>query len=87
MGDMGEVFRELRELKKQEKQKRYDENMAIVKQCEFKYRVDQNGTVLFKTENGTVCFYPSTNTFMLKTRVYYGDAKNVLGFIKNRSAS
>ena len=87
MGDMGEAFREWNEFKKQEKQKRYDENMAIVKQCEFKYRVDQNGTVLFKTENGTVCFYPSTNKFLLKNRIYYGNAKNVLGFIRNRSES
>lgn len=87
MGDMGEVFRELNEIKKQEKRKRYDKNMIIVKQCEFEYRLDLNGTVLFKTENGTVCFYPSTNKFMLKNRVYHGDAKSVLGFIRNRSKS
>lgn len=83
MGDMGEAFREWNEIKKREKRKRYDENMAIVKQCDFKYRVDQNGTVLFKTENGTVCFYPSINKFMLKSKVRYGDAKSVLGFIRN----
>lgn len=87
MGDMGEAFREWNEIKKQEKRKRYDKNMNIVKQCEFEYRIDQNGTVLFKTENGTVCFYPSTNTFMIKNKVRYGDAKSVLGFIRNRSKS
>ena len=83
MGDTGEAFREWNEFKKQEKRKRYDENMVIVKRCEFEYRVDQNGTVLFKTENGTVCFYPSTNKFMLKNKVRYGDANRVLGFIRN----
>ena len=83
MGDTGEAFREWNEFKKQEKRERYDKNMVIVKRCEFEYRVDQNGTVLFKTENGTVCFYPSTNTFMLKNKVRYGDANSVLGFIRN----
>lgn len=85
MGDMGEVFREWNEIKKQQKQERYDKNMVIIQQCEFNYRVDQNRTVLFKTLKGTVCFYPSTNTFMLKNRVYRGDANNVLGFIRNMS--
>ena len=51
---MGEAFREWNEFKKQEKRKRYNENMVLVKQCEFEYRIDQNGTVLFKTESGTV---------------------------------
>lgn len=83
MSDMIDAFRELNEIKKQEKRKRYDKNMIIVKQCEFEYRLDLNGTVLFKTENGTVCFYPSTNKFMLKSKVRYGDAKSVLGFIRN----
>lgn len=85
MGDMGEMFKSWNEIKKQQKQERYDKNMVIIQQCELKYRVDQNGTVLFKTLKGTVCFYPSTNKFMLKSKVHYGDAKSVLGFIRNMS--
>lgn len=83
MGDMGEMFKSWNEIKKQQKQDRYDKNMLIIKQCEFKYQVNQNRTILFKTQNGTVCFYPSTNTFTLKSKVHYGDAKSVLGFIRN----
>ncbi|MBK5075172.1 hypothetical protein I2492_19415 [Budviciaceae bacterium CWB-B4] len=83
MGDMADVLNDLKEIRKQEKEERYEKNILIIQQCKLNYHIDDNGTVLFKTIKGTVCFYPSTNKFMLKNKVHYGDANSVIGFIKN----
>lgn len=83
MGDVGEAFNEYRKVVKTRKKKRENKNMEIIKQCEFKYITDMSGTVLFKTDQGTVCFYPTVNKFMFKKKVYIGGANSVLGFIRN----
>ena len=83
MGDVGEAFNEYRKVIKKEKNDRANKNMEIIKQCEFKYITDMSGTVLFETNQGTVCFYPTVNKFMLKKKVHKGDANNVIDFIRN----
>ena len=83
MGDVGEAFNEYRKVIKKEKNDRANKNMEIIKQCEFKYITDMSGTVLFKTHQGTVCFYPTVNKFMFKKKVCIGGANSVLGFIRN----
>lgn len=83
MGDVGEAFNEYRKVVKTRKKERANKNMEIIKQCEFKYITDMSGTVLFKTHQGTVCFYPTVNKFMFKKKVHIGDANRVLGFIRN----
>ena len=83
MGDVGEAFNEYRKVIKKEKNNRANNNMEIIKQCELKYSTDMSSTVLFKTPQGTVCFYPTVNKFMFKKKVYRGDANSVLGFIRN----
>lgn len=83
MGDMVEIFREMRAEDKSRRHARSDKNMEIIKQCNLQYKIDTNYTVLFKTQNGTLSFYPTKNKFMIKNKIYCGDAKSVLGFIKN----
>ena len=83
MGDVGEAFNEYRKVIKKEKNDRANKNMEIIKQCEFKYITDMSGTVLFKTHQGTVCFYPTVNKFMFKKKVCIGGANSVLDFIRN----
>ena len=83
MGDVGEAFNEYRKVVKTRKKERENKNMEIIKQCEFKYITDMSGTVLFKTDQGTVCFYPTVNKFMFKKKVCRGGANRVLAFIRN----
>ncbi len=83
MGDVGEAFNEYRKIVKKRKNERANKNMKIIQQCEFKYSTDMSGTVLFKTPQGTVCFYPTVNKFMFKKRLCRGDANSVLNFIRN----
>lgn len=83
MGDTGDAFREMRENYKLKRHARLDKNMEIIEQCNLQYKIDTNYTVLFKTQNGTLSFYPTKNKFMIKNKIYCGDAKSVLGFIKN----
>ncbi|MWN30969.1 MULTISPECIES: hypothetical protein [unclassified Gilliamella] len=83
MGDMGDAFREMRENYKLKRHARLDKNMEIIEQCNLQYKIDTNYTVLFKTQNGTLSFYPTKNKFMIKNKIYCGGAKSVLGFIKN----
>lgn len=87
MGDMGEAFREWNEIKKQQKQERYNKNIEIIKQCEFEYRVDQNGVVSFETFKGTVYFYPAINILVFKNMDFRAGGKDVLAFIKNITKS
>lgn len=84
MGDVGEDFKFFNELKKERKANNKNKNMEVIENSNIKYCIDQNGTVLIKVKMGTVCFYPTTNKFLVKGKVYYGNAKNCLGFIKNR---
>jgi hypothetical protein len=83
MGDVGDAFREMRESYRIKRYSRLEKNMEIIEKCNLQYRIDTNFTVLFKTKNGTLSFYPTKNKFMLKNRIYSGDANSVLGFIKN----
>lgn len=83
MGDMREAFDALKEANKERKANNYTKNIDVIKNCGIEYRQDQNGTVIFKTTQGTVCFYPTTNKFALKRKVYYGKANSVISFIKN----
>lgn len=83
MGDVGEAFNEYRKVVKTRKKERANKNMEIIEQCEFKYITDMSGTVLFKTHQGTVCFYPTVNKFMFKKKVCRGGANRVLAFIRN----
>jgi hypothetical protein len=73
----------MRENYKLKRHIRLDKNMEIIEQCNLQYKIDTNYTVLFKTKNGALSFYPTKNKFMLKNRIYSGDANSVLGFIKN----
>lgn len=83
MDDMSEAFKEYRKAIKKEKKNRAEKNLKIIEQSEFKYRTYMNGTVLFNTPQGTLCFYPTVNKFMFKNKVYCGDADKVLSFIRN----
>lgn len=64
MGDMVEIFREMRAEDKSRRHARLDKNMEIVKQCNLQCKIDTNYTVLFKTQNGTLSFYPTKNRFI-----------------------
>ena len=68
MGDVGEAFNEYRKVVKTRKKERANKNMEIIEQCEFEYITDMSGTVLFKTNQGTVCFYPTVNNSCLRKR-------------------
>lgn len=85
MSEIGEAFRERREQYRIKRYSRLEKNMNIIKQCDIQYKTDINFTVLFKTQNGTLSFFPTKNKFMIKNKVYFGDANNVLGFIRNMS--
>ncbi|TCW00438.1 hypothetical protein [Biostraticola tofi] len=85
MGDVGDDYRAWDAMKKEERQKRKSANMEIINACALPHKIDASGTVLLKTEQGTVCFYPTTNTIMHKQKIMHGGAKRAVAYVQNIS--
>lgn len=85
MGDVGEAFQFWSEMKKEERQKRKAGNMEIINACALPHKIDASGTVLFKTAQGTVCFYPTTNTIQHKQKIMHAGAKRAIAYVQKIS--
>ena len=85
MGDMGDIFREMTAWKKERKSNNLKNNLDFLNNGEYDYEVYNHGYRLnFKTKQGSVSFYPSTNTWVLKQKVYYGDAQALIKWLEKR---
>jgi hypothetical protein len=85
MGDMGEVFREMRTDIKEKKSMNLKNNLDFLNSMEYDYEVHNHGYQLnFKTKQGSVSFYPSANKWVLKQKVYYGDALALIEWLEER---
>jgi hypothetical protein len=85
MGDMGIIFRLMTKLKKERKEGNMIKNLEYLNSVNANYEVFNGGYQLnFYCSFGTVAFYPSTNKWVVNGKVYYGTAKNLIGWIKNR---
>lgn len=85
MGDMGTIFRLMTRLKKERKNDSMIKNLEYLNNNDMNYEVFNGGYQLnFYCSFGIVAFYPSTNKWVMNGKVFYGTAKNLVGWIKNR---
>ena len=87
MGDMGDIFRDMSAYNKLRKSKNLKSNMDFLNEGEYDYEVYNHGYQLnFEIEQGSVSFYPSTNKWVLKQKVYYGDAQSLIKWLEKGRA-
>lgn len=79
MGDCAEDFKALKAYHKDKKAARQAENLKALQCSGLSYSTDSSGSIHVQTDKGKVIFYPTTNKYQHRDKVFYGDA---LAFIK-----
>jgi hypothetical protein len=70
-----------------EKQQNLDANIYILNFNEIKYIELNNGlqfNIKFKNDKETVAFYPTTNKWVHRSKVYYGDADKIIEWLEEQ---
>jgi hypothetical protein len=82
--NMGDDFRAYKEHKREQRAKRKDANLEKLVQLKIPAVQQSSGTYRIETPVGVVMYYPSTNKWQHKTRVYYGDITAMHGWLKKQ---
>jgi len=84
MGDMGDYYRDMDYAKKQKKIQNMKDNMEYLHEINANF-ISLNGShqLNFRESFGVISFYPTTNKWVYKNQVFYGNAEKLMKWIKD----
>lgn len=84
MGDMAEVFNGLKQYKKEQREARGQRNSALLADAGIPAREQSKGVWRVNTEQGTVMYYVSSNTWQHKGNVARGSVNDFKNWLSKR---
>jgi hypothetical protein len=83
MGDTGEVFQEHRKHVKEAREKRTETNAQKLIELGITAIEQSKNVFRITTTRGEIMYYPGSNTWQHKGKIFHGDVKSFAGWVTN----